>query len=181
MTDKITISPFNVNDSDLHLIGDLYCLNFLGENFSVENLEGAIENLNKHAAYEGFTGFKAIDQSGKLAGFVYGYISLPGQFYREKIAAQLTEEQTLIWLSDCFEFVELAVNPTYKRMGVGSRLHDRLMNEIENKTAVLTTSVENSPAISLYENKAWHLIKTDVPVITSENLQVIMGKENLKR
>ncbi|HEX7064090.1 MAG TPA: GNAT family N-acetyltransferase [Bacillales bacterium] len=93
-----------------------------------------------------------------LIGFAYGYSSLPGQFYRGKIAAQLSETQANDWLSDCFEFVELAVNPSYKRLGIASQLHDILSDNVDYKTFILTTWVHNSPAINLYKNKGWELI-----------------------
>lgn len=176
MVDEITISPFEAQDPDLNLMGILYCTTFLGADFSAEDLEEAIKNIEKHASYTGFKGFKA-KRRDELAGFAYGYTNLPGQFYRERIAEQLTEKEKSVWLSDCFEFVELAVNPLYKRMGLGNRLHDDLMNSIGHKTAVLTTGMGNSQAITLYRNKGWQVIKRDAAVITSGNPQLIMGKK----
>ncbi|WP_093044758.1 GNAT family N-acetyltransferase [Thalassobacillus cyri] len=91
----------------------------------------------------------------------------------------MTQEQADHWLKDCFEFVELAVDPSHKRLGVGSALHDKTLDEVLNTTSVLTTSIANNPAITLYKSKGWKPIKEVAPVISSENLQVILGKELL--
>lgn len=175
MDNTITVSPFYTNDSDLQSIGELYCLLFSREESSPEDIKRAVENINKHTSYEGFQGFKAKDEDGRLAGFAYDYQSFPGQFYREKPAAQLTEAEIIYWLKDCFEFVELVVEPSCKRRGIGSLLHDRLMMENGNEMSVLTTWVANQPAIRLYEKKGWQLIKSNVPVVSADNPQVIMG------
>ncbi|MFZ3580237.1 GNAT family N-acetyltransferase [Virgibacillus sp. DJP39] len=70
----------------------------------------------------------------------------------------------------------MAINPTYKRLGIASKLHDTLIDQIKHNNSLLTTGVENRPAINFYNNKGWELIKSDAPVISDESLQVIMGK-----
>lgn len=165
-------------EEDLLDAAELYCRAFTGEGFSNEEKESALRNIQKHTTYEGYTGMKATDQDGRLAGFAYGYKSLPGQFYRGKLEEQMTQDQADFWLNDCFEFVELAVDLSYKRRGVGSSLHDKLFEVVRNSTAVLTTSISNISAVSLYEKKRWKIIKDHAPVISSRNLQVIMGRES---
>lgn len=173
---NIEIAPFYINDPAIEEIAELYCMTFLGEDFSLKDRESAMKNITKHANYEGFKGLKAKDEKGNIVGFSYGYTSLPAQFYREKIAAQLSEKEINTWLTDCFEFVELAVSPHYKRIGIASRLHDSLLESKNHRTAILTTGMENIPAINLYRKKGWERIKKDAPVISRNNLQIIMGK-----
>ncbi|EEK79013.1 Acetyltransferase, GNAT [Bacillus cereus R309803] len=64
-------------------------------------------------------------------------------------------EQVEEWLQDCFEFVELAVHPKYQKEGLGTKLHNRLLNGISNRTSVLTTQISNVKARSLYERLDW--------------------------
>ncbi len=170
------ITPFGKKDEDLHSVAALYCKTFIGDTYTSQDFESAVENINKHTCYNGFKGFMAKDKSGTLLGFTYGYTSLPGQFYREKLAVQLTYQQEIEWLNDCFEFVELVVETKVKRMGIGGKLHDRLLNEIDHDTSVLTTSAENKPAINLYISKGWAVIKENAVVISMDDVQVIMGK-----
>ncbi|MFA1821136.1 GNAT family N-acetyltransferase [Virgibacillus oceani] len=176
MDENIEIIQFYYNDSDLDDIGGLYCRTFLEKGFSREDKENAIKNINKHTNYKGFKGLKAKDREGNIVGFTYGYTSLPKQFYRQKVAEQLSEVEINTWLNNCFEFVELAVSPSYKRLGIASELHDSLLEKNSHKTSILTTGVDNSPAINLYRKKGWKLIKSVAPVISDGNLQVIMGK-----
>jgi ribosomal protein S18 acetylase RimI-like enzyme len=177
MAEDIEVIQFASNDPDIDSIGELYCMTFLGEKYSVEDKQNAIKNIQKHARYEGFKGVKARDRDGNIVGFAYGYTSLPGQFYREKVEAQLSVEQINTWLGDCFEFVELAVSPAFRRLGIANTLHDVLLNGVNHRTALLTTGIDNSPAISFYEKKGWEAIKANAPVISEGHLQLIMGKE----
>lgn len=174
---NIDIQTFFENDADLNKIGDLYCLTFAGDHYSPSELEDAISNINKHAGYEGFKGLKATDKDRGLIGFAYGYTSLAHQFYREKLEMQLTVEQKIKWLGDCFEFVEMAVALEFKRQGIGGLLHDTLLRGQAHKMSVLTTPVDNFPALQLYKKKGWKFIKEDAAVISESHPQVIMGKE----
>ncbi|MDX8046258.1 GNAT family N-acetyltransferase [Gracilibacillus sp. S3-1-1] len=174
--ENIEIVDFYCNDPDIEKIGELYCVTFLPDNFSIKDKENAIKNIKKHTNYQGFIGLKAKDNKGDIIGFTYGYTSLPEQFYREKIANRLSKVEIGTWLFHCFELVELAVHPSYKCLGIASKLHDNLLKNVNLKTAVLTTSIENNPAINLYRKKGWEIIKNNAPVISKEHLQVIMGK-----
>ena len=180
MKNDIEITSFYSNDPEIVAIAELYCRTFLSAGFSYEEKENAVKNIIKHAHYAGFKGLKAKNEKGNIIGFSYGYTSLSEQFYRQKIAAQLSEKEINTWLTDCCEFVELAVSPPYKRIGIASRLHDLLLGDINHKTAVLTTAIENTPAIHLYRKKGWELIKKDAAVISKEHLQIIMGKTLLR-
>lgn len=75
-----------------------------------------------------------------------------------------------------FEFVEIAVHPQYRNEGLGTKLHNELLEGIPNRTSVLTTQKNNEKARSLYGKLDWvnvlepfHPSKDDVPY-------VIMGK-----
>ncbi|WP_407058308.1 GNAT family N-acetyltransferase [Tigheibacillus jepli] len=136
--------------------------------------------LRKHASYKGFIGVKAVNNAGEMAGFAYGYTSLPGQFYRMKLEAVLTEQQRKDWLDDCFEFVELAVHPNQRKNGIGSLLHDKLMQNITHETAILTTDVNNLPAKALYRKKGWGIIQANAAVISPESPQSVFGKRILR-
>ncbi len=56
-------------------------------------------------------------------------------------------------------------------------MHDVLLEEVDHNTSILTTNVENSPAVNLYQKKGWKVIKSHAPVISEDSLQVIMVKE----
>ncbi|MCM3364566.1 MULTISPECIES: GNAT family N-acetyltransferase [Niallia] len=134
------------------------------------------ERLIRHTTYEGFRGYIIITAEEELLGFAYGYTSLPGQYYHELLSIEVNQKQYETWLKDCFEVVEFAVHPLYRNKGYGKKLIHELLKGVENKTAVLTTQVNNTVARHLYKQMRWIVIKE--PFIPSEHeaTYVIMGK-----
>ena len=63
-----------------------------------------------------------------------------------------------------FEFVELAVRPDLRRRGISGRLHDALLSGLDAPTAVLSTEVENEPAIGLYLGRGWEVVIPEIDV-----------------
>ena len=133
------------------------------------------ERIKKHATYDGFRLLTELDKNGKLIGFVYGYTSTKGQFYRGLIEKALTTEEIEEWLEHCFEVVELVVHPLQRRAGLGEKLMQQLLQEGNYKTAILTTQTDNTPARHLYTKMGWEIIKE--PFIPfGEKEYIIMGK-----
>ncbi|MED0937079.1 GNAT family N-acetyltransferase [Bacillus mobilis] len=159
----------------LHNITKLYC-----KVFEKTNFHEMIERINRHIEYTDFKGIVAINEEKEVVGFTYGYRSLEGQYYNQLMREALHLEQVNQWLQDCFEFVELAVDPQYRNEGLGTRLHNELLEGISNRTSVLTTQINNQKARSLYERLDWvdvlepfHPSKNDVPyVIMGKNLKI---------
>ncbi|MCG7344851.1 GNAT family N-acetyltransferase [Sporosarcina sp. ACRSL] len=134
------------------------------------------ERILKHSTYKGFKGFVIKSNDYKVIGFAYGYTSLPGQFYHKLLAKEFNSEEYHKWLQDCFEFVELAVHPSYRKQGLGKMLITKLLKGVDNKTAILTTQVGNHSARSLYESLQWMVLKEPFYPNNSNLPYVIMGK-----
>ncbi|WP_168412966.1 GNAT family N-acetyltransferase [Bacillus salacetis] len=175
MDSDIAIKPLDKSDREIDRLAESYCLTFIGESFSKQDVDETAVNLSKHTDYPGFRGFKAVDGDGSIAGFAYGYTSVPGQYYREKIQAQLTKEQEVVWLISCFEVVEVAVNPLFRRKGIAGNLLDKLIGNQPHRTALLTTGIENKAAIEFYQNRGWEMLQNNSPVISEGDLQIIYG------
>jgi hypothetical protein len=94
--------------------------------WSAQDEQSFESRLLKHSTYEGFQMFTASGIDGAIAGFIYGYTSLPGQYYRNLLEEALSLEESEKWLVHCFELVELAVDPVYVRRGIATGLHNRL-------------------------------------------------------
>ncbi len=135
----------------------------------------AATQFERHAEYPGYRGFAAVE-ADEVLGFVYGYTSAPGQFYHDQLAATLGPDRTSEWLGDCFEFVELAVADDARRQGLGTNLHDTVLDGLAHETSVLTTGVENEPARRLYERNGWRTIH-DSFELNGTNPMVVMGRE----
>jgi ribosomal protein S18 acetylase RimI-like enzyme len=117
------------------------------------------EILPRHAARHGFRFLAAVDDEGRLAGFVYGYHGAPGQWWHDRVAAALGPDGTARWLAPGhFELTELHVRATARRRGLGGGLHDAILEGLHAPTAVLSTQVDNEPALRLYEGRGWQTI-----------------------
>ena len=135
------------------------------------------ERILKHSSYRGYRGFVILSREDRVIGFSYGYTSLPGQFYHELLAKEFTSEEYQKWLQDCFEFVELAVHPSYRKQGLGKMLITKLLEDVDNRTTILTTQIDNKSARSLYESLQWKVLKEPFYPSSLEHPYVIMGKE----
>ncbi|MFT4414579.1 N-acetyltransferase family protein [Fredinandcohnia humi] len=134
-----------------------------------------LDRFYRHSNYEGYRGYIVINDIQQIIGFTYGYTSLPGQYYRGLLEKELNEEDTNTWLDNCFEFVELAVHPQFRKMGIGTGLATALLEGLPHKTAILTTQVWNDSARSLYKSLGWIEVKhTFLP--DGKTPYVIMGK-----
>lgn len=174
--ESISFSFFDPSSEGIDEIVRLYCYCFMGTGFSKDNLEEVKTRIQKHGGYPGFNGIQAKDPSGKLIGFAYGYTCTPGQFYRAKLGKQLSTAEKEYWLKDCFEFVELAVEPSHRRLGVGESLHDKLLGYSSHHTSILTTQTNNHNAKRLYHKKRWEVVKETARVMEGSPVLTIMGK-----
>lgn len=116
------------------------------------------EILPRHVTRDGFRFFGAFVEE-RLVGFVYGYRGAPGQWWHDRVAAALGPDGTQRWLArGHFEFTELHVRAEFRRRGIGGSLHDRVLEGIGAPTSVLSTQVDNEPALALYHGRGWQVI-----------------------
>lgn len=120
------------------------------------------DTVRRHATYHGFRAFGAFDERGKLVGFSYGYASQPGLWWREQIAAPLSPAQRQEWLTDAFELAELHVHPGAQGFGLGSHLHDHLIQSQSHRTAILSVMHRSQRARQLYSSRGWQTLIADV-------------------
>lgn len=134
------------------------------------------ERFERQMSYEGFDGYVTQSDSGEVLGFIYGYQSLPGQFYHGILSQAVSSDDYKKWLSNCFEIVELVVDPSYRRQGIGKNLLERLLENKRMKTAVLTTQVENIPAKALYQSIGFEEIIPSFYPMSPKEAYTMMGK-----
>jgi GNAT superfamily N-acetyltransferase len=114
------------------------------------------ESLTRHASRTGFRCYIAEEGAGgRVAGFTYGYASLPGGWWYDIVAAALDPVAVDKWMCDAFEFVELAVHPAAQGQGLGGRLHDALLAGVPYWTALLSTYQGETAARQLYRRRGW--------------------------
>ncbi|MBV9131867.1 MAG: hypothetical protein JO318_04175 [Chloroflexi bacterium] len=117
------------------------------------------DTLRRHAAYGGFDAFGAFNvPRNRLVGFTYGYSSQPGLWWREQVAAPLTASQREEWFGDAFELAELHVHPSAQGNRLGSELHDRLIANQPQRTALLSVMHRSERARQLYASRGWECL-----------------------
>lgn len=115
--------------------------------------------LGRHAAREDFRFLGAFAGDGALVGFVYGYTGSPGQWWYDRVARALDRAARREWLEPRhFEFTELAVHPDFQGRGVGSLLHDRVLEGLPHERALLSALADNAPVVAFYRHRGWESI-----------------------
>jgi ribosomal protein S18 acetylase RimI-like enzyme len=115
----------------------------------------ARERLPRHAARDGFI-FLVAREGTELAGFGYGYTGAYGQWWTDVVARSLTAAQRAEWLDvPHFEVVELHVQPSRQRAGIGSRLLAQLLTRQPHDRAVLSTQTGSRKARGFYAKNGW--------------------------
>jgi ribosomal protein S18 acetylase RimI-like enzyme len=129
----------------------------------------------RHAAREGFRMITA-REGDRLVGLAYGYLGGPEEWWHDRVAAAMTDEQRDEWLQPGhFELAELMVSPAERRRGLGGQLHDALLAGLSAPTAVLSTQAHNDPALALYGRRGWELLLEAVD-LAAPVPYVVMGK-----
>ena len=141
-----------------------------------------VANLHRHTQRPAFRCFLARggDRSGPLLGFAYGYTSQPGQWYHDSLAPALGPERAAQWLTGAFEFVEFGVVPEARRRGIGTRLHDSVFADLPHRAAILSTPMDNDPAIAFYQRHGWESLLHDFRFPSSTQPYAILGRNLAK-
>jgi ribosomal protein S18 acetylase RimI-like enzyme len=117
--------------------------------------EWAAESLPRHVGRDDFT-FLVAESEERIVGFGYGYTGAYGQWWTERVARALTEEQRAEWLDPPhFEVVELHVRPACQGQGVGSLLLAQLLSRQPHDRALLTTQLGSRQARGFYAKNGW--------------------------
>ena len=114
--------------------------------------------LRRHSGRDGFR-FLGAFAGDELVGFVYGYTGAPGQWWYDRVARALDREARREWLDPGhFEFTELAVRPDFQGRGIGSRLHDRVLEGLPHERALLSALADNAPVVAFYRRRGWEVL-----------------------
>ncbi|NIS79690.1 MAG: GNAT family N-acetyltransferase [Anaerolineales bacterium] len=131
-----------------------------------------------HAAQSGFRLVVAIEvETEKTIGFSYGRTVTARLPWHELVKTPLRSAGFGEWLKDAYQIVEMAVIPAAQGQGVGSRLHDRLLESLSHFRAVLTTMSTDSAAYRLYLNKGWRVLLDELFISGFARSYRVMGLE----
>ncbi len=113
----------------------------------------------------------------RLVGLAYGHQATPGLPWVDALMAQLTPAGKLKWGRGAFLLCELAVLPEHQGRGIGGALHDALMDEVKQPTALLTTLDDPATVGALlYRSRGWRQVSPSAYVVPGyPHRYVVMG------
>jgi GNAT superfamily N-acetyltransferase len=134
--------------------------------------------LSYHSKKAGFRCAVAWPKPGQpIAGFAYGYSGYPDSWFYDLVSIRLPSKTIQEYLSDYFEFAELALLPAWQDQGLGGQLHDTLLAGLPHRTACLSTAQAETRALNLYHSRGWETLVTNIDVPGTGLKYQAMGKK----
>ncbi|MDG4832187.1 GNAT family N-acetyltransferase [Solwaraspora sp. WMMD1047] len=122
--------------------------------YRADLLEARRGYIATHVRRPGFRAVATLTTDGHLAGFGYGYLSAPGQWWHDQVYGALNNEARKTWFANCFEVVELHVRPPAQGHGLGARQLRTLLGMAPGGTTLLST-----PEADELASRAWRLYR----------------------
>ena len=110
--------------------------------------------------HTGNPGFRAIavytGEPSRIVAFTYGFHGQPGQWWHDVVRSGITMQGGAAaagtWLADVLEIAEVHVHPHYQARGIGRRMVMTLTAGRAERTALLSTRDDQTPARHLYRS-----------------------------
>jgi ribosomal protein S18 acetylase RimI-like enzyme len=140
--------------------------------------EFARTRLKRHSGRRDFRFLGAFAGDDELVGFVYGYTGAAGQWWYDRVARALDRAARRRWLDPGhFEFTELAVHRDFQSRGIGSRLHDRVLEGLPHDRAMLSALADNVRVVGFYRRRGWETVLERLRFEAGRPEFTIMGKD----
>lgn len=122
--------------------------------YSVPLLQTRRGYIAGHTRRPDFLAVATLDDDDALLGFGYGYRGSSGQWWHDQVRGALRRDSRKLWLTDCFELVELHVRPDAQGQQIGNRQLYDLLNRAVEQTVLLST-----PEADESKSRAWRLYR----------------------
>ncbi|MEX2536236.1 MAG: GNAT family N-acetyltransferase [Trueperaceae bacterium] len=176
------LSIKSVSPEELHrastVIEEIYKEVFCGPPYyePESSASAFVGRLQGQAGREGWR-LLAAEQHGHMQGFVFGYISRPGQYWHDRVTPALKAGLVERWFQNSFVLVEFAVRPAAQGRGIGSRLHDAILDDTPQPMALTMTNQDENPAVRFYLNRGWHVLGEGFRFHDRDAPRLILGCE----
>lgn len=134
----------------------------------------ALGTYPKHVGWPGFRLFVAAIDANPL-GFIYGYQSLPGQWWHDQVVSSLMEAGHECFVENALELAEIAVLPQFQGRGIGTRLIDAFLNGVA-QPVLLALEAEDERAHTLYAAHGFRDLVTDFRYSGFDDRIIVMGR-----
>lgn len=156
-------------------LGELYALYERSFLLQPERRGAIEERFNRHMKRNRFTACLVRDGAGCLAGFSYGFLGSPGEWWHDRIRGQLDADKAMEWMADSFEMAEVAVDPQFQGRGVGAILVGDLRRTTSARTVLLTVRTDNENAKKLYRRMGFEVVIESLYFPGDSNPYAVMG------
>lgn len=124
--------------------------------------------------YPAYRGLAALDGE-RVVGMAFGHLSLPGQWWHDRVAAQVGLDHPA--LQQAWVLVELAVLPPYRSKGIGKGLLGALLERQPFPRTLLSTQLENYRARRFYEAQGWDYLHNGFMFSPGQPPYVVMCRQ----
>jgi ribosomal protein S18 acetylase RimI-like enzyme len=131
--------------------------------------------LPEMATYPGFRCFAAHDH-GRMIGFVLGHDADANPAWYRNVAGAVRETPIAAWLEGAWYLGDIAVHPEWQGQGIGSALHDRIIDTVPGRDLVLITFHGDHPAQRFYRRHGWRVLVADFVYRPGAPLTTLMGR-----
>ncbi len=119
---------------------------------------------------------RLIVQREQVLAFAFGTRSLPGQWWHDRVTAQLGKSYPVF--QDAWVVTELAVAASHRKQGLAKRLMAELMSGQPASNILLSTQQYNTAARQLYEGLGFVYLSENFVFRSGESPFVIMHRES---
>ncbi|MEY4529968.1 MAG: hypothetical protein RLZZ156_689 [Deinococcota bacterium] len=137
---------------------------------NVEPTAASIEFFLRQTTFPEWQGLLARDELGVVQGFAFGSRVEAGQWWHDRLLG-------LVELSQTWCLVELAVLQAAQRQGIAQSLHDALLQNVTHPKVVLSTQVNNRPALEFYRKNGYKTLLDSVVFTPGLVSYTILGKQ----
>lgn len=128
----------------------------------------------KHVGWPGFRMFvAAID--GNPMGFIYGYRTLPGQWWHDQVRDELICAGHEAWIGNALELAEVAVLPAFQGRGIGTQLIDAFLAGV-TQPVLLAVEAVHQHAHVLYAAHGFQDLLPDFRYPGYDDHIIVMGR-----
>lgn len=103
-------------------------------------------------------GIATAQTADELVGFAYGYTLRPDTTWWDGFVMPVPEELTTEREGRTFALIDFAVAESWRRHGIGRRLHDTLLTSRHEARATLAVEPAAHEARAVYERWAWRVV-----------------------
>jgi len=144
------------------------------------------EIMHAHVSRRGFVAVVAVDDKdnshndddvGGVVGFAYGYHGRRGEWWHDIVVNALGRDAAAQWMRDAFELAELHVRPDRQGEGLGRRILERLLAEVDAASVVLSTHDRESTARRLYRSFGFVDVLRGFVFPGSSEVYAVMARE----